>query len=98
MRMKPRFGILLCCWILLQGLAGLGADFATKAQCYLDDLVRSNKFSGAVLVAKEGKPLLSHGYGLANYEHNIPNTPRTKSRLGSITKQFTAMCVLILQE
>ncbi len=35
---------------------------------------------------------------MANLEHDVPNTPQTKYRLGSITKQFTAMAILILQE
>jgi CubicO group peptidase (beta-lactamase class C family) len=34
---------------------------------------------------------------MANYEHDIPNTPQTKFRLGSITKQFTAMAIMQLQ-
>ena len=38
------------------------------------------------------------GYGLANRELDVNNSANTKFRLGSITKQFTAMCVLILQE
>ena len=41
---------------------------------------------------------LQPGYGMANLEHDVPNTPQTKFRLGSITKQFTAMAILILQE
>jgi len=42
--------------------------------------------------------LLSKGYGSANLEWNIPNTPSTKFRLGSVTKQFTAVAVLMLEE
>jgi CubicO group peptidase (beta-lactamase class C family) len=42
--------------------------------------------------------VFSKGYGLANREHEVPNVPNTKFRLGSITKQFTAMCILKLQE
>src|SRR5262249_31698818 len=51
-----------------------------------------------ILVARDGKILFSQGYGMANLEHDVPNTPHTKFRLGSITKQFTAMAVMILQE
>ena len=42
--------------------------------------------------------LFAKGYGFANAEHEVPNTTQTKFRLGSITKQFTAMAILILQE
>lgn len=58
----------------------------------------NQRFNGAVLVAKDGKPVLSKGYGMANFEWNEPVTPDTKFRLGSITKQFTAMAVLLLSD
>ena len=41
---------------------------------------------------------LSQGKGLANREHGTLNTPQTKFRIGSITKQFTAAGILILQD
>ena len=56
------------------------------------------KFNGAVAVARDGKPVLARGYGKANFEWDIPNSPDTKFRLGSITKQFTGMAVLLLEE
>lgn len=56
------------------------------------------RFSGAVLVAKNGQVLLSKGYGMANFEHDVPNTPHTKFRLASITKQFSATAIMLLQE
>src|SRR5687767_3353254 len=55
-------------------------------------------FSGAVLLASQGKPLVSKGYGYANVEWQIPNTPQTKFRIGSVTKQFTSMLVMQLRE
>jgi CubicO group peptidase (beta-lactamase class C family) len=64
------------------------------AQSYL-----SNKqYMGSVLVARNDDVLFSKGYGSANLEWNIPNTPSTKFRLGSLTKQFTAACILLLEE
>lgn len=65
-----------------------------QAQAYTD----IGKFNGAVIVARDGKPILAKGYGMANFEWSIPNTPDTKFRLGSITKQFTGMSVLLLEE
>jgi CubicO group peptidase (beta-lactamase class C family) len=60
--------------------------------------IDSANIQGAVLLAKNGKVILSKGYGLANAEHDVPNKPETKFRLGSITKQFTAAAILQLQE
>ena len=54
-------------------------------------------FTGAVLVARNGEILLGQGYGWADRENQIVNTSQTKYRLGSITKQFTAMAILILK-
>ncbi len=74
------------------------ANVAKKADEYLNALADMDRFSGAALIAKDGKVLFSKGYGMANREHSAPNTPQTKFRLGSITKQFTAMAILILEE
>lgn len=57
-----------------------------------------NGFSGTVLLARQGTPLVAKGYGYANDEWQIPNTTRTKFRIGSITKQFTSMLIMQLRE
>jgi len=54
------------------------------------------KFNGSVLVSDQGKVIYKKGFGMANMEWDIPNKPNTKHRLGSITKQFTAMLILQL--
>lgn len=61
-------------------------------------LVRLNRFSGSVLIALGGKVLVSRGYGMANLEEGVPNSSRTKFRIASLTKQFTAASILLLQE
>lgn len=53
-------------------------------------------FNGAILVAEEGEIIYKKGLGLANMEWNIPNQTNTKFRIGSITKQFTAMLIVQL--
>ena len=73
-------------------------DLRPKLDSYVNAFVEQDKFSGSVFVAQNGKTLLSKGYGMANYEHDIPNTPDTKFRLASITKQFTALAIMQLQE
>ena len=55
-------------------------------------------FSGVVLIARDGKTLFARPYGMANLELDVPNTLDTKFRLASITKQFTAAAILLLEE
>jgi CubicO group peptidase (beta-lactamase class C family) len=68
----------------------------------MEQLIRARvddkTFMGTVLVARGDEIILSKGYGSANLEWNIPNTPSTKFRLGSVTKQFTAASILLLAE
>lgn len=56
------------------------------------------QFNGSVLVSEGGQVIYKNGFGYANMEWNIPNTPDTKFRIASITKQFTATAVLQLVE
>lgn len=65
---------------------------------YMNTLVQEEHFNGAVSVTMAGKTFLAEGYGWANVELKVPNTTKTKFRIGSITKQFTAMAIMILQE
>ena len=55
-------------------------------------------FMGSVLIARGNEVLLSKGYGFANLEWNMPNSPATKFTLASVTKQFTAAAILLLEE
>ena len=75
-----------------------GPDFACRADAAIADFFQAQAFSGAVLVARDGRVAFQRGVGLANREWNTPNAPDTKFRLGSITKQFTAAAILQLAE
>jgi len=74
------------------------AQLADKIDAVLSSLAEQGSLSGSVLIAKDGKVLLSRGYGLANTESKLPNTPATKFHLGSLSKQFTATGILLLQK
>jgi CubicO group peptidase (beta-lactamase class C family) len=52
----------------------------------------------ALGVIKDGKLVYARGYGMANLEHNIPNSPKLIYDLGSTSKQFTAASILLLQQ
>lgn len=84
--------------ILAFQISALGQDKAKKIDNLVSLYYKYGQFNGSVLVADNGKVLYQKGLGLANMEWNIPNTPDTKFRLGSITKQFTATLVLQLVE
>jgi CubicO group peptidase (beta-lactamase class C family) len=56
----------------------------------------ADRFSGTVLVAKNGKPVFAEAYGLADREKKIPNRLGTRFRIGSMNKMFTAVSVLQL--
>ncbi len=73
-------------------------DLASRADEYMQAQVKDRRFMGSVLVGQNSKVLFARGYGLANAEWNIPNTSRTKFRIGSLTKQFTAAAILLLEE
>jgi CubicO group peptidase (beta-lactamase class C family) len=68
----------------------------------IDELVRAyheqSRFHGAVMVAHKGRVIYRKGFGWANAEWQARNTPATRFRIGSVTKQFTAMLVLMLAE
>jgi len=72
-----------------------------EAASHLDELLaqwtRDGTFTGSVLIAQDGVVYLSKGYGLADRAQGIPNTPQMRFHLGSVSKQFTAMAILILQ-
>jgi CubicO group peptidase (beta-lactamase class C family) len=78
--------------------AALAQDHAAKIQEVLAVAHKYRQFNGATLVAEYGKVVYKGAFGMANMEWNIPNTPDTKFRLGSITKQFTATVILQLVE
>ena len=75
---------------------------AQTPEARIEEIVQSyvtnHEFMGTVLIAKGDKIVFDKGYGFANLEWQIPNTPDTKFRLGSVTKQFTAASILLLEE
>jgi CubicO group peptidase (beta-lactamase class C family) len=69
-------------------------DRAAKIDKLMLQYVECCSFTGTVLVSDHDKVIFEKGYGLANREWNISNTPDVKFRLGSITKQFTSMLIM----
>jgi CubicO group peptidase (beta-lactamase class C family) len=73
---------------------GIGFEVNT----FLKRLAKQHLFMGDVLLARKGTILMDKGYGFADWERHRPNAQQTKFRLASVTKQFTAMAILQLQD
>lgn len=66
---------------------------AFLAKCHEDSL-----FNGSALIARDGKVIFEGGFGEADMSWHVPNTPATRFRIASTTKQFTASLILQLAE
>jgi CubicO group peptidase (beta-lactamase class C family) len=95
---KLRFSGLYALCFVLSALCSSGQTKVDKLDKLISTYANYGKFNGSVLVAEKGKVIYKKGFGLADMEWNIPNQPDTKHRLGSITKQFTAMLIMQLVE
>jgi CubicO group peptidase (beta-lactamase class C family) len=97
-----RGSILVRGWLAL-GLVFwiVGAAFANpnaEIGALMTALSARGQFNGAVLVAREGKIIYRNAFGKANFQTGADFTPETPSSIGSVTKQFTAMAIMILAE
>jgi CubicO group peptidase (beta-lactamase class C family) len=99
--MQPRVDRHRLAFVLLAWLGGATLCFAQDV-ARMDHVVQSyvdnGTFAGSVLVARGSDVIVSKGYGLADVEWNIPNSPSARFRVASITKQFTAAAILLLEE
>lgn len=84
-------------WLLV-GTTVFAQTKASKIDALVRQYADNRQFNGSVLVAENGQIIVKKGYGMANMEWSIANAPDTKFRLGSITKQFTAMLIVQLAE
>lgn len=73
-------------------------DVKDQINEYLELYTKLWAFSGSIAAIKDGEILFKKSYGHANIEHKVRNTVETKYKIWSITKQFTAVAVLILEE
>ena len=70
----------------------------TQIDQMLTATYKPNEPGAVVLIAKDGKPVLRKAYGLADLEKGVPLKPDDVFRIGSVTKPFTAMAILLLEE
>ena len=90
--------ILMALTISAKAGSGLSADTAARLDSLFANFDHPNAPGASVMVIHNGKPIFAKGYGLANLDTKTPCTTNTNFRLASVTKQFTAMAVMILAE
>ncbi|MBN8713292.1 MAG: beta-lactamase family protein [Xanthomonadales bacterium] len=92
---------LLLAWTVVAMLGICAAAQAQTRAGQIDALMGRYAGDGpgaSLLVVKDGKAVIRRGYGYANLEEHVKTTPATNYRLASVTKQFTAASVLLLQQ
>lgn len=87
-------GLLLWC----TAAYGLSSDQTAEIDKLMGTLFERGQFNGAILVAKQGKIVYRKAFGKANFQTGADFTPETPSNIGSVTKQITAMSIMILAE
>jgi CubicO group peptidase (beta-lactamase class C family) len=85
-------------WSVLAPAAICQAQETARMEQVVQSFATAGTFSGSVLVARGNDVVFSKGYGLANYDRKTANSPETRYRVASITKQFTAASILLLEE
>lgn len=73
-------------------------DIRPKVDEYMNARLAAKNVGGSILIAKDGQMIVAKGFGLADVTANTPIYGDTKFRIGSVTKQFTAASILLLQE
>jgi CubicO group peptidase (beta-lactamase class C family) len=97
--MKKSIKLIAVCFIVhLLTFTVTAQDKAAQIEQLLSKYNEYGQFNGSALVAENGKVIFKKGYGQANIEWDILNKPDTKFRLGSISKQFTALLIVKLAE
>lgn len=85
------------CFVLLLGM-GCSMEKTAKVDQIFQAYNNAATPGAAVMVIKNGKPVFVRAYGMANLEENQLVLPATNFRLASVTKPFTAMCIMMLVE
>jgi D-alanyl-D-alanine carboxypeptidase len=72
------------------------SELLAQVRAHMQRDAEAGRFSGAVLIAKDGTPVFEQAYGFANREQHIANTVDTRFRIGSMNKMFTATAIMQL--
>lgn len=91
-------GFLLFLMLLALNSLAQQTNYTDQLEAYMQAQVDVNRFNGNVLVAKNGQILYQKAFGYANYDTKTPLTLNSLFELASVSKQFTAMSILLLKE
>lgn len=90
-------GLLLIVFIFIS-FPGVSQQLESLIDSIMGDKYKIEEPGAVILVAKRDSVIYRKAFGLANLEHNIPMNPHHVSSIGSLTKQFTSVAILILME
>lgn len=76
----------------------INSGIEAEIDAYVEPFLKAVGFNGTILIAKGGEILVNKGYGMANQEWDVPNTPQTIFQIASVSKSFTAAAIMILEE
>lgn len=96
--MEKLFKYLLIGGMIIYCIGCTETDSTDRLDRYMQAEAEINRFNGVVLVAKNGTPVYRKAFGYANYDTKEPLTLNSMFNLGSVTKQMTAMGILLLQQ
>ena len=88
---------LITCLLALLAVNLFSQNTSQLIDDYLISMNQTGKFNGNVLVDVNGSIIFNKGYGYANFEWKVPNSPETKFNIGSISKQFTTVMIFQLE-
>lgn len=75
-----------------------GDESAKKVDAFLSQWDKNDMPGGAVGVVKDGRLVYKRGFGMANLDYDVPNTPSTRFNLASVSKPFTAFSIALLAQ
>ncbi len=96
--LRPATALVTAVLMSCASVRAVPANKTTDIDKLMSTVYERGQFNGAILVAEQGKVVYLNAFGKANFQTSAGFTPETASDIGSVTKQFTAMAIMILAE
>ncbi len=96
-----KYYFFLICFLVINALPAQAQNLAINLSNQVDSLFTewNNATPGCVIgIVRNDSLIYTKGYGMANLEYNIPNNPSTIYDIASVSKQFTAYCIILLAQ